>query len=378
MFEPHYILTPRTVRALMVIEAARQLVASMPLTTTMLDSLRRTARLLSTHFSTQIEGNQLTPSQVEKVLESEHAFPGRERDEAEVRHYFAALEYVERLGRSSGRLTEKDVRTIHGLVMTGKPRATPYRDGQNVIRDSRTGRIIYMPPEAKDVVRLMSDLMTWVNTSLAATDLLVPVIAAGAHHQFATIHPYFDGNGRTARLLTTLILHRSGYSLNGIYSLEEYYATNLEGYYSGLAVGHSHNYYLGRAEAEITPFIEYFCAGMADAFGKVRLSAEEASRQSALDQAPALRQLTPQQRQSLGLFLRLKVVTSKDVATYFKTPPRRASALCVKWTEAGFLVVENGSTKARSYRLADAYESLVAGQAENGAAAAVKERKSAR
>jgi Fic family protein len=375
MFDPRYTITPRIAKALMAVEAARQVVASLPLTTTMLDSLRRTARLLSTHFSTQIEGNQLTPTQVEAVLEREGAFPGRERDEAEVRHYFAALEYVERLGRGGGQLAEKDVRTIHGLVMTGKPRATPYRDGQNVIRDSGTGRIIYLPPEAKDVVGLMRELIAWVNLSLAAGELPVPVVAAGAHHQLATIHPYFDGNGRTARLLTTLILHRSGYGLNGIYSLEEYYAVNLEGYYAGLAVGHSHNYYFGRVEAEITPFLEYFCAGMADAFGKVRLSAEAASRQSTLDQTPAVRELTPQQRQSLGLFLRLKVVTAKDVATYFEITPRPASALCGKWVEAGFLVVENPSTKTRSYRLADAYESLVAAQARGGAAAAVNESK---
>ena len=64
--------------------------------------------------------------------------------------------------------------------------------------------------------------------SLQGAGALSPVVVALAHYQFATIHPYFDGNGRTARLLTTLILHRSGYGLNGIYSLEEYYAQNLD------------------------------------------------------------------------------------------------------------------------------------------------------
>jgi Fic family protein len=362
VFQPKFALTPKAVKSLMAIEADRQVVASLPLTAPMLDSLRRTARLLSTHFSTQIEGNELTQGQVQAVVAGEGNFPGRERDEAEVRNYFAALEFVERLGRESGRLTEREIRTIHGLVITGKAKATPYRDGQNVIRDARTGGIVYMPPEAKDVPGLIKDLVGWVNASVAERELPVPAVAGLAHYQFATIHPYFDGNGRTARLLTTLILHRSGYGLNGIYSLEEYYAANLKGYYAGLAVGKSHNYYFGRAEGDITPFVTYFCVGMAAAFGKVRARAEEANRQNALDQTPTLRALSPQQRQTLGLFLRLKVVTAKDVAIFFKCPPRSAAALCVKWVKAGFLAVENPSTKGRSYRLADAYESLVAGQ----------------
>src|SRR5260370_39107972 len=114
----------------MAIEADRQIIAALPLSVPMLDSLRRTARLLSTHFSTQIEGNRLTQAQVQAVVAGEGNFPGRERDEAEVRNYFAGLEFVEQLGRKRGRLTEREVRTIHGLVMTGKAKATAYRDGQ--------------------------------------------------------------------------------------------------------------------------------------------------------------------------------------------------------------------------------------------------------
>ena len=280
MFQPTFHITGPVARALMAIEADRQAVAGLPLTVPMLDSLRRTARLLSTHLSTRIEGNRLTRAEVERVVAGEGTFPGRERDEAEVRHYFAALEHVERLGCRAGPLLEKEVRTIHGLVMTGKPRPTRNRDGQNVIRDGRTGRTVYMPPEAGDVPALMKGLVQWVNPSIAAGELPDPVVAALAHYQFATIHPYFDGNGRTARLLTTLLLHRGRYGLNGIYSLEEYYAANLDGYYAGLAVGPSHNYYFGRAEADMTPFVAYFCTGMADAFARVRVRAADASQTS--------------------------------------------------------------------------------------------------
>ncbi len=359
MFEPRFRITGKVAKALMAIEADRQTVSALPLTAPVLDSLRRTARLLSTHLSTQIEGNRLSPSQVERVVEGEGIFPGRERDEAEVRHYFAALEFVEQLGRKPGKLVENEVRTIHGLVMTGRAKPSRYRDGQNVIRDARTGRTVYMPPEAKDVPALMKHLVRWVNATIEVGELPVPVVGALAHYQFATIHPYFDGNGRTARLLTNLLLHRGGYGLNGIYSLEEYYAANLDAYYAALAVGASHNYYFGRAEADVTPFVAYFCLGMADAFAKVRARAEAAGRRNAVDRSPELRALTPQQRKALGLFLRAREVTRNDVAAFFKLPARHAYLLCTRWIRDGFLVVGNASTKGRSYRLADEYEKLV-------------------
>jgi Fic family protein len=123
MFAPRFSLTPKIARSLMAIEADRQIIAGLPLTALMLDSLRQTSRLLSTHFSTQIEGNRLTQAQVRQVIEGQGGFPGRERDEVEVRNYFAALEHVERLGRRRARLTETEIRTIHGLVMTGKTKA---------------------------------------------------------------------------------------------------------------------------------------------------------------------------------------------------------------------------------------------------------------
>src|SRR6185295_14895007 len=123
-----------------------------------------------------------------------------------------------------------------------------------------------------------------------------------AHYQFATIHPYYDGNGRTARLLTTLILHLGGYGLKGLYSLEEYYARNLGAYYKALTVGPSHNYYEGRAKSDITGWVEYFCDGVAESFENVRRRAHEAGGTGALDQSTVLRRLDPRQRRALELF----------------------------------------------------------------------------
>lgn len=148
-FQPVFAITPTIARGLMRVEAVKHAIEALPITPHVLANLRETARLYSTHYSTMIEGNLLTQEQVAKVIAEDQHFPGRERDQQEVRGYYAALDEVERLSGSKAGLTEKSVQSLHALVMgNGKTRAkpTPYRDEQNVIRDSRTRRIVYMPP----------------------------------------------------------------------------------------------------------------------------------------------------------------------------------------------------------------------------------------
>lgn len=265
-FKPLYSITPQTLKKLMEIEAVKERVVSIPLTPTVLSSLRESSRIYTTHYSTMIEGNRFKPEQIEKVLKHKGHFPGREREEAEVKGYYGALDMVEKVSAQDKPLTEKLIQTIHALVMGAgsvRTKPTPYRTGQNVIRDGRDGAIVYMPPEAKDVPALMAQLVTWIEKN---QHLPVPLLAAIAHYQYATIHPYYDGNGRTARLITTFLLHRGGYDLKGLYCLEEYYARNLGAYYDAISIGPSHNYYLGREEADITPWIDCFIAGMVYSF----------------------------------------------------------------------------------------------------------------
>lgn len=273
---PVLTITPAAATALMAIEADRQVIMELPITVELLAGLRYSAQLAATHYSTQIEGKRLTQAQVEHVLAGAH-FPGKERDEAEVRNYYKALEHVESLAITDEPIGEETVQRIHGLVMTGKPVPDPYRDGQNVIREGASGAIVYLPPEAPDVPGLMADLFTWITGQLGGHELPAPIVADVTHYQHATVHPYYDGNGRATRLLATLVLHRAGYGLKGIYSLDQHYARELAAYYKALTVGPSHNYYLGRAEADITGFIDFFCQSMADALGAVRARATEAA-----------------------------------------------------------------------------------------------------
>jgi Fic family protein len=342
----------------MDIEASRQAVSSLSITLNVLTSLRESARLTATHYSTQIEGNRLTQEQVEDVIQG-GTFPNRERDEREVKNYYLALDYVDALiKQQEGQITERHLQTIHGLVMDGKKKPTPYRDSQNVIKDRASGRIVYMPPEAPDVPELMKALLDWIAQAKQKASFPVPIIAAIAHYQFATIHPYYDGNGRTARLFTNFVLHMSGYGLKGIYSLEEYYAQDLQSYYDALTVGASHNYYMGRAEADVTKWIDYFCSGMADAFAHVRVKAQQSSNKD-VDHSSLLRELDTRQKQVLPLFKESRFVTAKDIAGILSLHQRTVLNNCHQWVKDGFIIQHGTANKSRKYELAQCWLVLI-------------------
>jgi Fic family protein len=353
MFKPHFQITPDIASALMQIEAVRRELAGLVIQPQLLMSLRETAVLTSTHFSTQIEGNRLTLPEVAATRKGAK-FPGRERDENEVRNHFRAFAHMEDLAESLTFVKVEEIQQLHGLVMTGKSKPSAFRNQQNVIRDSGSGKIVYLPPEALDVATLTAQLVDFVNDNVSNSKLPVPISAALAHYQFATIHPYLDGNGRTARLLTTLILRRAGYGLEGIYSLDEHYAKNLREYYEALTIGH-HNYYEGRAEADVTGFVEYFCNGMQEAFGKIRLAAMKVGSSPKLNDVNLLRELDPRQRRLLDLFNQQGSATSEEMAQHLKLSQRTVVGRCRDWVVTGFIEVQNESRKARSYRLAERY-----------------------
>jgi len=216
-------------------------------------------------------------------------------------------------------------------------------------------KVALLPVNPK-VPAMMKNLLGWIKES---SQLPCPLIAAISHYQFATIHPYYDGNGRTARLLTTFILHLGGYDLKGLYSLEEYYAKNLLAYYRAISIGPSHNYYFGRAESDITSWIEYFINGMAFAFEKVVNQMIHSQNKGDKDHTALMRTLDLKQRKALTLFQSYEVVTSHQIGALFGFKPRTNTALCKKWVEAGFLEIAEHANKARKYKLAKPYDILV-------------------
>ena len=171
-----------------------------------LSNFEHTQDLELTYTSNAIEGNTLSAVETTLVVEKGITIGGKPlKDHLEVVDHFEALHYVRELARQPNPITESDVRNLHRLVMlrSGPEIAGRYADqGRYVLTD--TGRHDF--PSPVEVPARMGDFARWLG-SAAAT----PPTAFAAHRQFVDIHPFNDGNGRTARLLMNLILIRGGY-----------------------------------------------------------------------------------------------------------------------------------------------------------------------
>ena len=159
-----------------------------------------------TYTSNAIEGNTLTASETMLVIEQGITIGGKPlKDHMEAIDHHEAIRYVRQLARQGTRLTEMDVRTLHSLVVRrSEPDIAGRYANQGRFVLTETGRHAF--PSPSEVPALMGDLATWL---AAAPD--TPATAFTAHRRLVEIHPFDDGNGRTARLLMNLLLLRGLY-----------------------------------------------------------------------------------------------------------------------------------------------------------------------
>lgn len=360
VWNPTYTINTNIARALMDIEAAKAVVENTYLPPSVEAELRHRARVRSTHYSTRIEGNRLSLKQAEEIIEQKKThFHGRERDVREVIHYWDALLKVEEWAVKGMELSEDLIKRLHAIVEHGKrAEVSAYRDGQNVIHDSATGAIVYLPPEAKDVPHLMREMVMWIKRT-QREKIPAPVMASLLHYQFVTIHPYYDGNGRTARLLATFILQRDGYGLNGFFSMEEHHARDLAAYYKSLAVHEHHNYYMGREKADLTAWVEYFVLLLARVFTLAKDESLALAEKGAKVEPEELRKLDHRGRMILGLFAKKDRITTQDIARMLGLSPRTVRDLIKKWLDEGWLIIADKSNRSRSYSLSAVYRRFI-------------------
>ena len=159
-----------------------------------------------TYTSNAIEGNTLSPVETTLVIEKGITISGKPlKDHLEALDHYDAIRYVREFARQSAPLTESDVRNLHRLVMqrSGPEIAGRYTDLARYVR-TETGRHAF--PSPAEIPSLMGDFGNWLGPAPAG-----PETAFTAHLRLVDIHPFNDGNGRTARLLMNLLLIRGGY-----------------------------------------------------------------------------------------------------------------------------------------------------------------------
>lgn len=215
------------------------------------------ATVEKTHSSTSIEGNPLTLKEVDSVLKGQsmtrHLYA-----ETEVRNYKEALDFIEKRKRDGRLLEYGDLLGLHRLAMKGllpNEKTGALRKGMVYIID-QDSRVKYTGPHARYVHKKLDELVAWLET---ATESVHPCLAAAIlHYQFVTIHPFSDGNGRTARLAAMLYLGLCGYDFDGMIVLDSYYAQGRSEYYAALHGCQGEKYREGN---DLTPWMDYFVAG---------------------------------------------------------------------------------------------------------------------
>ncbi len=147
--------TNKMVNGLLTINRAKEVVDLLELPVSIEEEIKKESIAKRVHYSTKIEGNSLNLNEVKEALENNKE--SHERNVLEVRNYYNALMYLNKEAENNNTITEDLIFKVHNLV-SGKHLTykNSYRKDQNVVADSLTGTIVYMPPEAKDVSTLIS------------------------------------------------------------------------------------------------------------------------------------------------------------------------------------------------------------------------------
>jgi len=197
----------RVVALLHRIEAKKKRLESLrPIPAAALARLREEIKLEWTYHSNGIEGNTLTLQETRVVISDGMTVGGKSlREHFETLNHHEAIAVLEGMVKKSYRLKAADILHIHGLVLQRieKDYAGRYRNAGVRITGAN-----FTPPNALKVDGHMEELIEWVNE---ANSIPLLVKATLFHHRMVWVHPFFDGNGRTVRLMFNLLLMSAGY-----------------------------------------------------------------------------------------------------------------------------------------------------------------------
>src|SRR5450756_227238 len=270
MFEPKFAISNAILVDLTRIEGAIGFMSTAHLSDDWIRDMQANALTLEAHYTTHIEGTQLTLEQSTQLLAGQTIPDANPNDARELLNYRTAFELVAEYVGSGEPITEVLIREIHNRLVTdvrgGSAAPGQYRLGQNLVVDSVTKETVYTPPPAEEVQPLMNDLVKWLN---ADTGLNVVLVSGIAQFQLVHIHPFIGGNGRTARLLATLVMYRGNYDFKRLFTFSEFYDRDPSAYYGALQRVRSH-------DMDMTGWLEYYVGGLATQMEEVQTRGERA------------------------------------------------------------------------------------------------------
>ena len=339
MFKPNFKYTDKIVGDLTQIAAARELVLNSPFIPKWEVSLRREAIIRSAHSSTAIEGNRLSLEQVSDLAQGREIMAMR-KDRQEVLNYLKVLQSIDKL-TDGKKITEKDILKSHKMVtrdtLENPSDCGVYRNRYVIVGNRLTGEVVFRPPSNEDVPKLMKALSTWLNS--AEAQAFDPVIEAGiAHYEFVRVHPFIDGNGRTARVLATLILYLRGFDAKQFFCLDDYYDSDRPAYYRVLQG-------VDQKTLDLTAWLEYFVEGVKVSIAAVKESVVRLSSERLRKAKKGQIALTERQMKIVEFINQNGRITNRDVRDMFKLSDEAVRKEITKLTNIGVL---KGKGKGRA------------------------------
>lgn len=264
MFKPNFQYSNKIVKNLTLIADARAIILNAPLIPKWEVSLRREALIRSAHSSTAIEGNPLSLEEVSDLAAGRDIMV-RRKDRQEVLNYLEALEKVPEFAQRVP-LMSKDLLEIHKVVtketLENSGDEGVFRNRQVFVGNRITGEVTFMPPPTEQVPQLVNDFFEWFNCQQA--NEVDPVVEAGlTHYELVRIHPFIDGNGRTARIMATPVFYKRGFDVKRFFALDDYYDQDRRGYYMALKS-------IDQNTLNLTGWLEYFTEGVAVSIKEVK------------------------------------------------------------------------------------------------------------
>jgi Fic family protein len=350
MFDPKYTLTDRIVSMLTAIAEAKALIERAKILPKNEVQLRRQALIRMTHSSTEIEGNLLNLDQVAAIVANKKV-DAPQRDIYEVKNYLNALKYIEEVVATKKPITEKVFLRIHRLVTDKtlpKERSGHYRQGPIYVVRRGLGlkdEVVYTGPAAKDVPQLSAALLAWLTQS--ERENVNPVIVAGIIHQeIAAIHPFADGNGRTARAMATLVLYQRGYDFRRLFALEDYYNRDRSAYYDAINIGKDY----AERRTDFTPWLEYFVTGFQEEIDRVKAQITALAARKLTGTTATQLYLDKDQLTIIDFIDQVGRIAVSDVIDILNVPKRTAQLKLAQLKSLG-VIIQQGKGPSSAYVL---------------------------
>ncbi len=334
MFKPDYRITEYLLELIAEIAAISSKIESKKIRFSLIARLQSEALERNTHSSTSIEGNSLSLAQVSALNRNED-ITADFKQKKEVLNYLAALRWI--INNPERKISKVNLLHLHRLIVKGllpDEKTGKFKKKQNfVINEKKV--VIFTPPKPSECPKLISELLDWINKSLKIHPIILSAIF---HHQFVTIHPFSDGNGRVSRAAAQWILYQKNFDPHHILSLDDFYAQDRKKYYSKIQQARELDY-------DFTYWIEYVAEGIKETLKKTysRMNKLSYSSQETIT-------ITPKQEELINLLCMHGSLGSIDLCRLLRINRARVNQLITPLID-GKIIKKEGKARATKYYL---------------------------